>query len=343
MKVFSVVNQKGGCGKTITSVNLSYALSMLGKKVLLIDLDPQAHATFSVGITPQHTIADLMEAYTQKGELDNSLIEKVLIEKTNRFYIIPASIGLASLEQSLSLREDKLDILHHILLMMDLNFDYCIIDCPPNLGVLTLNALVASGYSLVPLGISEFSLKGVENLKNILEFIQNFKKKSPSFYYLLTQYDQRAKFSQKFLHRVRDQLKDNLLTTIIRINIHLREASSLGKTIFEYKPTSRGAQDYKKLAKEIEKVSGEVLWVKFIIKGKNFNGIYVVGDFNNWERLEEYRLKRIAPDSWGINIPLRKGIYRYKFYTQGRWFPDPFNNQQEPDAFGGKNSLLVVK
>jgi chromosome partitioning protein len=343
MKIISIVNQKGGCGKTVVATNLATALSKKSYQVLLIDLDPQGHSTFSLRGKVKFTIADILERISQRQNLPQ--YEEISISIMDKLHLIPSSLGLASLEYKLSSHPEKLSLLSSFLKNEKgiNNFDYIILDCPPNLGILTLNALIASNYSIIPLLACELSIKGIEMLKNIFIMIKEFKGTCPAPFYLINQVDRRTKFCREFIEKTRNQLGNLLLNTIIRTNIHIREAIYHGESIFNYKPKSRGAKDFMDLAEEIEKLTTNLTWASLFLKGKDFEEVYVVGDFNDWRKEENYKLKRIGTDIWGINLPLEKGKYRYKFLTQEKWLTDPHNKLTEDDPFGGKNSLLFVE
>jgi chromosome partitioning protein len=339
MKVMAVANQKGGCGKTVTAVNLSAALSRKGYKVLLIDFDPQAHATFSLKRESSFSITDILE---NPSSSENVHLENFTTISDN-FFFIPSSIGLASFEHKNISQNDKLKVLSSFLKKIESNFDYCIIDCPPNLGILTLNALEASQHTLIPLSICDFSLKGIDILKNILLMLKEFKGYSPAPFYLLSQLDLRSRFSKEFINRAKNLLGNFLLDTKIRTNVYLREAIANGSNIFEYKSDSRGAQDFMSLADEISKLMSKTAWTSLFLKATEFEEIHVVGDFNKWQKNDKYKLKKVGSDMWIINLPLEKGKYRYKFLAGGAWISDPHNKLTENDAFGGKNSLLYVE
>ena len=340
MKVISVLNQKGGCGKTITAVNLAAGLSKKNKKVLLIDLDPQGHATFSLNGQIDTTITDILEKFSQGSLMPK---EKMYTQAAENLSIISSSIGLASLEHKLSTHPDKLKILFLLIKSQLSDFDYIIMDCPPNLGVLTLNALIASQYSLIPLMTCEFSLKGMEILKNILIMVKEFKGSAPTPFFVLNQVENRSRFSREFINKVQSQLGKLLLNTMIRKNVHLRESASKGKNIFDYKSDSRGAEDFTNLTEEVEKITAKKNWTSLFLKGKNLDEVYAVGDFNNWKKKDDYKLKKVGDDIWCINLLLDKGKYRYKFVAQGQWFADPYNKLTESDHFGGKNSLIIAE
>jgi len=339
MKVIAIVNQKGGCGKTTTSVNLSFALSKK-YKTLLIDLDPQSHASLYLGMKNQEkSIVDVFESFFNKKSVDlNSFVQK----RKENFFLLTSRISLSIWEHKINSLPDKLFFLYKILSLNAHYYDYVIIDCPPNLGLLSLNAIVASSYVIVPLLICPFSLEGLQTLGEILKLVKEKTAKDIKTYYLITQFDRRSKFSSAFLEDIKKELKNNLLNTIIRTNISLREASFKGLSIFEYKPRSRGAEDYSLLSEEIASFDQDKSWAYFFFKGKDFKEIYVVGDFNLWQKKEEYKIRKIDEESWFLTLPLKKGKYRYKFLAENNWIPDPYNPHQEDDNFGGKNSVIFI-
>lgn len=339
MKVISVANQKGGCGKTTTAVNLSWGLSQKGYRVLLIDLDPQAHATYALGISPDNTTADVFEKIMNNEEIN--LLEFIK-QRSDSLFVLGSSIGLSAVEQTCNQRQDKLEILSRFIEKCNPSYDYCIIDCPPNLGVLTLNAFAASNSTIVPITACDLALRGVEHLTNIMGMLGDFQNKMPSLFYVITQYDRRYTFSKEFLKKAKDLFGKQLLLSIIRTNIHLRQATANGDSIFEFKKDSRGAQDYSHFANEIEKLTQNMSWVQFFVKDNKHNDIFVVGEFNKWQKQEKYRLKKLNESTWFLTVPLKKGTYRYKFMIDENWACDPNNQMVEDDSYGGKNSILLV-
>jgi len=351
MKILSFINQKGGCGKTTSAVNLACAFAKNNNKTLLIDLDPQAHATFSLGINPLITTTDLLENVSLSRPINPETTLKSLDNRRTNLSVLGSSIGLSAIENMLTAKKGNLETLKTILDTLSSSFDYCIIDCPPNLGLLTLNAISVSDYAIAPMGICELSLKGVENLKNIFSLLSQNKKNVPELYYLITQVDKRFRFSQDFLKKAKELLGKNLLSVTIRTNISLREAAAKGKSIYEYRSNSRGSVDYMSLAEEIEKIINpskikildkHAKGIKFSLKGNGFNEVFVVGEFNNWQKTANFKLKRLDTETWSINVPLTEGKYRYKFVADNQWFKDPMNPLEEKDPFGGINSIISV-
>jgi hypothetical protein len=172
--------------------------------------------------------------------------------------------------------------------------------------------------------------------------LKEYNGSSPAPFYLLNNIDMRSRFSRQMFDSIKSQLGTLLLNTVIRSNIALREAASQGKTIFEFNCESRGAEDFTSLGHEVEKITSNSGWASLFLKGKELSDVYVVGDFNNWQKDEQYKLRKAGDDTWALNIPLEKGQYRYKFVAQDTWFADPLNKMQEDDSFGGKHSILMI-
>ena len=250
MKKISIANQKGGCGKTTTAINLSSALASYGKRILLLDLDPQAHASFGLGINTKLADRYIYNVLTDIPEKQHPVSE-CIVNVSQNLDIVPSNILLSTLEQELKDKEDAVSRLHQVLSGTDLNYDYVIIDCPPNLGFLTFNALRASDLVIVPLDMSAFSLMGVGKLLGMLELINIKISHAPSVNALATIFDKRTKYSQTMLEEIRSFFKQQLLDTVIRMNVTLKKDVAKGVSVLQYDTDSNGAADYKSLAKEI--------------------------------------------------------------------------------------------
>ncbi|NDK55508.1 ParA family protein [Pontibacter fetidus] len=238
----AVINQKGGTGKTTTTINLGSALSKLGKRVLLVDLDPQGNLSYSLAVTePKATLADAF--------LGNTTLQEVLVEKDG-LWIAPGSNELVDIEISLVSQPEREKFLYSML--KDLKgFDYILIDCPPSLSVLTLNALTASDEVLIPLQMEVLTLQGLDQILNTVQKIKKaFNPKLKIKGIVVVMFDMRRKLSLEVLEYLQQNVKEHIFKQSIRLNVKLAEAPSFGRSIMEYDATSNGAKDYMALAEE---------------------------------------------------------------------------------------------
>ena len=248
-KIIAIVNQKGGVGKTTTTVNLSAALAKKGKKVLLIDEDPQGNATSGVGVNK------MQEKSTYDIIINDTEFEEVIIKSSiKKLDVCPSNINLAGAEVELvpmMARELKLK---EKLEKIKANYDYIIIDCPPSLGLLTINALTAANSIIIPIQCEYYALEGVGQLMNTVNLIK--KQLNKDLYIegvVLTMNDARTNLSNQVISEVKKYFKDNVYKTIIPRNVKLSEAPSYGMPITTYAPLSKGARCYEKLAGELIK------------------------------------------------------------------------------------------
>lgn len=259
-KIISLVNQKGGVGKTTTSINLSASLAYLGKRVLLIDLDPQGNATTGVGINKADIEKSSYDVITGKCPVEESILKT----KYRNLYLIPATINLAGVDIELfekSRTEEKFSKgsqLKESLEKLRDTFDYMIIDCPPSLGILTTNALTASDSVIIPVQCEFFALEGIMQLLNTIMLAQ--KTLNPNLDIegvLLTMLDSRTNLGLEVVEDIRSYFKERVYDTIIPRLIRLTEAPSHGKPILAYDPKSRGSEAYINLAKEVIERNGK--------------------------------------------------------------------------------------
>jgi len=248
-KIISVANQKGGVGKTTTAINLSASLAAAEKRTLLIDADSQGNASSGIGITNEN----IKDKNLYRCLIDNVPLHKAIIKtQMSHLDIIPANQDLVGVELEFISLEDREKRLKNLLRNMDAEYDYIIIDCPPSLGFLTVNALVASDCLLVPLQCEYFALEGLGNLLNTMELIRQHL--NPTLYLggiLLTMYDSRNLLSRRVSDDVRAHFGDLVFKTLIPRNVRLSESPSHGLPIILYDIKSRGAVSYMELAAEI--------------------------------------------------------------------------------------------
>ncbi len=246
----AIINQKGGCGKTTTAVNLSASLACLGKSVLLVDMDPQGNATTSFGIKKQELENTVYSAISGQVSVKKAIIPTMV----KNLFILPSNIDLSGVEIELS----RLDNNHRVLkdLLEDINniFDYIIIDLPPSLGIITINGLVASDSLIIPIQAEYFALEGLADLTNTIHLVENrLKSPSPIKGIVLTLYDARTRLGREVYRELKKYFgnDENIFKTVIMRNIRLAEAPSYGQPCIVYDEESRGAKSYLKLAKEV--------------------------------------------------------------------------------------------
>jgi chromosome partitioning protein len=249
-KIIAIANQKGGVGKTTTSINLAASLGVLEKKVLLIDADPQANASSGLGID-----VDSVEFGTYQV-LEHTISAKETIVKTTspNVDIIPAHIDLVAIEIELVDKENREYMLKKSLIEIRDDYDYIIIDCAPSLGLITLNSLVAADSVIIPIQCEYFALEGLGKLLNTVKSIQNIHNVDLDIEgLLLTMFDSRLRLSNQVVDEVRKHFSSMVFDTIIRRNTRLGEAPSYGESIIAYDATSKGAINYLNLAQELIK------------------------------------------------------------------------------------------
>ena len=249
-KIIAIANQKGGVGKTTTSINLAASLGVLEKKVLLIDADPQANATSGLGID-----VDAVELGTYQVLEHTASAKDVIVKTTSpNVDLIPAHIDLVAIEIELVDKQDREYMLRKSLAELKNEYDYILIDCAPSLGLITLNSLVAADAVIIPIQCEYFALEGLGKLLNTIKSIQRIHNPDLDIEgLLLTMFDSRLRLSNQVVDEVRKHFSSMVFDTIIRRNTRLGEAPSYGESIIAYDATSKGAVNYINLAQEIIK------------------------------------------------------------------------------------------
>lgn len=358
MRTIAVMNQKGGCGKTTISINLAAALASMEKQVLVVDLDPQAHASVGMGIrqvSPEHTSYELlMDPLVRIVDAQQQIKEDL--------YIVPSSTVLSGVEQELADRMGREERLSNKLSQLGDNaFDYVIIDCPPSVGLLTFNALIAAEEVIIPVDASYFSLHGLSKLRETIEVIEEELQRRLSVHVVCNNLDTRTHFSVEMMQEIEKFHSAVLLDSFISHTVRLKEAAARGISILDLDRRSKAARQFLSLAKELankearirtenldqwmeklhgpQKISEGVL---FSLDAPQAKLVAVTGEFTNWSK-EGIPLQKDAKDGrWKIVLDIKPGEYEYRFIVDSVWIRDPSNRDYIRNEFGQENSLLIV-
>ncbi len=363
-RVLSVVNQKGGCGKTTTTVNLAGALSVEGARVLVIDIDPQAHATLALGIDPDELSENLLELLSDPhGPKD---LQQILIQASSGIDLAPASLALSALEHGVSFKQTTartgrlkslIDSLPHL-------YDFVLVDCPPALNLLTLNALRASTDVIVPLEASFFAVDGVQKLLEAIGHLEERIGRSLNARVLPTLFDARTRYARETLRDIRALFNEQCFETVIRQNVKLQEAARHGLPIHYYAPSTPGAEDYASAALEVATgrppdlsnrnplmQNGEIKAVPerevlIQFQDERAGDVRVAGDFNGWvpDKNVASHVEVKGPSRILTKIlRLAPGTYQYRCVIDGEWCIDPGNPDSVAGPMGHPNSVLHVR
>ncbi|MDL2257482.1 AAA family ATPase [Bacteroidales bacterium OttesenSCG-928-I14] len=247
-KIIALANQKGGVGKTTTSINLAASLAALDKKVLLVDADPQANASSGVGVDVREVENSIYECIVNNIDTSEAIVET----EVPNLYIIPSHIDLVGAEIEMLNLENREKVLKGILDKIKDSYDYILIDCSPSLGLITVNALTAADSVIIPVQCEYFALEGISKLLNTIKIIKS--KLNPQLDiegFLLTMYDSRLRLANQIYEEVKKHFREMVFTTVIQRNVKLSEAPSYGQPVIIYDPDSKGALNHIQLAKEI--------------------------------------------------------------------------------------------
>jgi chromosome partitioning protein len=249
MRIISLINQKGGCGKTTCSINLAACLAHMGQRTLLVDMDPQGHCAVGLAVPDQQIERSVYDILRAPGGA--ATLKDITWQIATNFDLAPSTITLAALETELHGLAGRQDRLSDALARVASDYDFCIIDCPPNVGLLTFNAMRASSDVLIPVETGYFSLHGLAKQLELLEQLRKQCRQDLRIRILATLYDIRTKLAREVLAELRDGFGELLMESTINFNTKLKEAASFGQPITEYDPASKGFKDFQKLAREL--------------------------------------------------------------------------------------------
>lgn len=251
MRVIAIINQKGGCGKTTTSINLSACLARLGQRTLLVDLDPQGHCAVGLAVPEDQIERSIFDTLVEPGDGKVAKLPEVVWQIASDFDLAPATLRLAAFEQLFAGRPGRETRLAQALAPMKDKYKWCILDCPPSVGLITFNALKACDEVIVPVETGFFSLHGLTKMMQTLETMKEKAGKDVRVRILPTLYDTRTKLAREVLSELRAKFKGQLMESTVNFNTKLKEAASFGQPITEYDPGSRGYKDFVNLAREL--------------------------------------------------------------------------------------------
>jgi chromosome partitioning protein len=363
MRTIAIVNQKGGCGKTTTAVSLAGCLAADGARVLVVDVDPQAHATLALGIDPERVDENLYEVLSEDS--GPARLAEVVVPAAERLHVAPSGIVLSALEQKLAREpaDARTERLARALATVGDRYDYALVDCPPNVGLLTFGALRAAGEAIVPLETSHFAVHGAHKLLETIALLGERVGHVPAVRVLATLYDGRTRFARDTLADVRGRFGDLCFDTVIRACVRLREATRAGLPITRFAPRSNGALDYAALAVEVaaaaeaparteaetapvEPAPGALREVVVEFRDALARDVRIAGDFNGWVPDRGVASELVEVDGarvWRKILHVPPGAYEYRYVVDGEWREDPENPDRVPSLLGPPHSRLVVR
>ena len=362
MHVIAIVNQKGGCGKTTTAINLSAVLGQEDARVLLIDMDPQGHASLGLGVAGAE-LAGLYELL--KGE--RSLDEVIQTGVTRGVDLIPGNISLAAADHLLAEQADRDRQLARHLAMLEGRYDCVVLDCPPALGLLSVNALRAADQVLIPVEPSLYSLDGIERLRETIHVLAGQYDIQPTVTLLANMFNIRTRIARNMLEML-ESLPTDLCVTRIRNSVCVREAACHGEPLTDHAPRAPVTGDFRELAEELfstvlQRVRSEkdaiemqadkpvaatmvaetsnLKEVVFRFDNTKFKRVQIAGEFNNWVPDKDVETE-ILDGSLQKRLRVSPGGYEYRLIIDGVWQQDPANPEAAPNEMGEYNSLLHV-
>ncbi len=250
MKIIAITNQKGGVGKTTTTTNLGAALALKGKRVLVVDLDPQAHLTTSLGVKEYELDKTIYEVFKGVVSINDAIID--LGRPKSRLWLLPSSLTFSVADTEFSSEAGREYLLKEALQGLNEKFDYILIDCPPSLGLLTINGFTAAQEIYIPLQTEFLAMHGMTQLLQVYNVVKKRVNQELKITGIIgTIFDGRKKLNREVIDKIREHFGEHLFKTMIRSNVSLAEAPSFGQDIFTYRPESTGAEDYDALAEEV--------------------------------------------------------------------------------------------
>jgi chromosome partitioning protein len=374
MRTLAVVNQKGGCGKTTTAINLAGFLASSERRVLLVDMDPQGHATLgveAVALGAGKTIRDVL----LRGKTGSAItLRSVTRTVQPNLDLVPSDILLSGVPEELAGVSGRENMLAEALADVQGAYHYVIIDCPPQVGLLTFNALMACSEAIITIDPSFFALHGIGKMLETIDVVARRTGHEIETHALVTLYAGRTQFGREVIENIRQHLGNRVFDRVIRYCVKLAEAASHGLPINAYSRRCVGYEDYEALTREIlaqeatrpvgtleiSEPDAPAPWprgsfdflhqpaapvptregVVFTLDAPGVSRVQLAGDFNSW--VPDENEMRFIHGIWQAVVPLAPGKYRYRYVVDGHWQSDPLNDAVELSPYGEPDSVLVL-
>jgi chromosome partitioning protein len=352
MSIISIANQKGGVGKTTTTVHLADFLSQKKLKTLVIDFDPQAHSTFTLCGHGPKAKKSLMDCFQTQGK--NLTFKEILVPINPHLDLLPADLKLFSFDQIWSGKKNREYVLRDALKDLSKEYQFVLIDCPPQLGLLSINAFLASSKLIIPIDSSAFAIEGSARALEIVDLLDKKLKHPLDTHFLLTHYQAGSSFT-KIIENELKKYQKYLFQTKIAHSPLFREASEKGQFI-KNKNYQEFGEEFLKwneknqvfAADDSENPFGKGVKIKkneveFLYHNLKATEVSVVGDFNNWLPGKTTMLIDKKKNAWATSVKLKKGNYHYKFVVDGQWINDPWNPNTNPTEEGTLDTFIILK
>jgi chromosome partitioning protein len=344
MRKMIMINQKGGCGKTTTAISLASCLAAEKRRVLLIDMDPQGHAGLGLGLEAGPEDAGIYEVLS--GRI--GITQAIRSVRPNLDAVL-SSLLLSTLEQELAGISGREFRLRQCLAEVEDSYDYLIVDSPPNLGLLTINGLMAATEAIIPVDPSPFSINGLGQLLETIRLLEKHTGHAPDCKIVAVNVDRRTRFGNILVETLQSRYPLNSAATVIHTSTRLREAAARGKSIFEFDRNALAGRNYLELAREILKAEKRVARqrqkvreVSFALDAPADAMVQIAGDFTDWQPVPLALRSNGNGARWQKTVRLKPGAYQYKYLVNGKWLPDPGNRNLIDNGLGTRNSCITV-
>lgn len=356
MRIISVANQKGGCGKTTVTVNLAAALSDAGLRVLVVDNDPQGHSTLGFGVRAKDFSLSTRDLYLAS----DVAVEEIALELSDHLDLVPSDVDLSTVEVDLAADPHRLDRLGEGFSRSEMAYDVVLVDNPPNVGVLTFSAMLASAELLVPVDAGRFTLEAVERLQETVELLRHERGHRLRIHLVANGFDLRTRFCRELLERLAMTYPGALLDTRVHRTVRVAESADLGMPVVRHDARSRASADFRALAEELWTLRADLVgagldeWeellhgprvdargVRFEVAFPSAREVAITGDFTGWS-VEGLPLERGPHGTWILDLRLEPGFFEYKYIVDGVWKTDPDNPERVRNSYGQLNSVLSV-